>query len=386
MNHSQSENKPPLDAKTLERINRLSCQQIEGLEPKHIKVLTRDFNERYVRHVISKGTTPSDQRRLLDAIVKGFRQLNLDYDTFGNEYLTCEPPAYLEDLDSALAFGELVTPEADLLPPGDVPIQPAMSIQELLDEEGMLKHWMSMTMNQLSATVNKAVGSAQSISAEIKKMRDGSITRLLKQVEATEERCQLLQDANQRLQGENRRLQTWYDDWQRMRRQVVGELYDERDVAEAGGMDDPSAMTIVIDAIMNVYGLQKENEELHAKQEAWRESEEYKAERSKWEKKSAQSIHVNDIKERLLRYAETYSSNESERLRYLVQSLNEILRATAWEQVAPSILSEVMANVSAKEKTEIKPEKMIVGTLKADAVNDIHHNENVKLADDGGKG
>ena len=41
-------------------------------------------------------------------------------------------------------------------------------IVELLDEEGMLKHWMSMCMNQLSAAVNDATSRAQDITKEIK--------------------------------------------------------------------------------------------------------------------------------------------------------------------------------------------------------------------------
>ena len=67
-------------------------------------------------------------------------------------------------------------------------------------------------------------------------------------------------------------------------------------------------------------------------------------------------------------------------------SLNEILRATAWEQVAPGIVEEVMAVVAAKEKHIIKPEKMEVGTLNAETVNDINHNDNVYLDKDGSKG
>lgn len=114
-------------------------------------------------------------------------------------------------------------------------------------------------------------------------------------------------------------------------------------------MDDPSVMADAIDAIMSGYTLQKENEELRAKQEAWQESEEYQAERRKWESETQQRIDVMELKARLLKHAETYSPNESVRIRSLVLYLNEILRATAWESVAATILEEVMNVVRKKE-------------------------------------
>ena len=154
------------------------------------------------------------------------------------------------------------------------------------------------------------------------------------------------------LEKEKHRLQSWFNDWQQLRQKVANEMYDSGDVAEAGGMDDPSVMAVAIDAIMSGYTLQKENEELRAKQEAWRESDEYKAERRKWESETQQHIGIMELKAKLLKYAETYSTNESERIRLVVLCLNEILRATAWESIATTILEEVMNVV---RKNEIPP-------------------------------
>lgn len=350
--YPQSEDKKPLDRKAIERINRLSGQQIEGLEPKYIKTLTCDFDEHYARLVISKGTILIEQRRLLDAIYDSFKTLYLDYDQFGEEFMTRDFPEYFNEWDNALAFGELISSEPEFTEPAKIPIQPAASIPQLLNEEGMLKHWMSMSMNQLSAAINDVISNAQGVTEQIKGMRDGSITRLLKRVKAINEELKNCQAQCEKLEEENHRLQSWFDDWQQLRQKVANEMYDASDIAEVSGVEDPSVMADAIDAIMSGYTLQKENEELRAKQEAWRESEEYKAERRKWESETQKRIDIMELKARLLKHAETYTPTESERIRSFVLNLNEILRATAWESISTTILEEVMNVV---RKNEVPP-------------------------------
>ncbi len=372
-----------LDKKTIDRIERLSPQQIADLEPKYIKVLTCDFDERYSRLILSKVTNIGNQRTLLDAIKKGFDYSYLDYSGFN---YTRDIPSYFDEWDNALAFGETITTEEKIALPSQVPVQQAASIPQLLDEEGLLKHWMSMCMNQLSAAVNEATSKAQNITQEIKGMRDGSITRLLKRVEELEAEKNKKDAQCKELVEEVNRLQSWYDDWKHLRNKIAVELYAGTDILEAGGIDDPSIMTDAIETYMDSWQLQKENEELRAKQEAWRESDEYKAERSNWEKATKQRIDVKDLKERLLKHAKTFTSSNSNLLHSIVLNLNEILRATAWEQVAPGIMEEVMAVVSAKEKSIIRPEKMEVGTLHAETVNDINNNDKVYIGKDGSKG
>lgn len=173
--------------------------------------------------------------------------------------------------------------------------------------------------------------------------------QLNEQVRKLQEELKISQAQCETLEMENRRFQLWYNDWQQLRQKIANEMYDSVDVAEAGGMDDPSVMAEAIGVIMSGYTLQKENEELRAKQEAWRESDEYKAERRKWESETQQRIDIMDLKARLLKHAETYSLNESERIRSLVLNLNEILRATAWESISTTILEEVMKVVRKKE-------------------------------------
>ena len=94
----------PLDKKTIDRIERLSLQQIVALESKYFKVLTCDFDERYARLILSKVTDIGDQRKLLDAIRKGFDYCYIDFNSFNYER---ELPSYFEDWDNALAFGDV---------------------------------------------------------------------------------------------------------------------------------------------------------------------------------------------------------------------------------------------------------------------------------------
>ena len=70
--HPKGKDNNALDKKTLDRINRLSCQQILELKVKYIKMLTCDFDERYARLVVSKGSTSKQQKEMLDVIEKSF--------------------------------------------------------------------------------------------------------------------------------------------------------------------------------------------------------------------------------------------------------------------------------------------------------------------------
>lgn len=262
----------PLDKKTIDRIERLSLQQIVELDPKYIKALTCNFDERYSRLILSKVTNISDQKILLETIRQGFDYSYMDI----NGYYERDIPPYFEEWDNALAFGEKITIGEENALPSQVPVKQAASIPQLLEEESMLKHWMSMCMNQLSTAVNDATSRAQDITKEIKDMRDGSITRLLKRVEELEEEKNKKDARCKELVEEVNRLQSWYDDWQHLRNKIAIELYAGTDILEAGGIDDPSIMADAIETYMDSWQLQRENEELRAKQEAWRESDEYK--------------------------------------------------------------------------------------------------------------
>lgn len=332
----------PLERKTLERIERLSGQQIAELKPKYMQALTHNFDERYARLVMSKGQSTADQQTLFDAMSNCYKVLYSNIDSFGNEYLEEPMPSWFDEWDNALAFGELIQEER----PSQQLIQQAVSIPVLLDEEGMLKHWMTMSMQILSATLKEAMNGAQGITEQIRSMRDGSITRLLKRVEDMDGQLKEFQTRCQQLTEDNNRLKAWYESWQRLRDNVAHAIYDPSDIAEAGGVDNPSVMEDVIGAIMTNYDLEKENEKLRTQQEAWRESEEYKAERSRWEKKTQQRIDVQELKQRLLAHAKTYSETSSEQLRSLVLNLNAILQGTPWETVSPTILAETMAMIN----------------------------------------
>lgn len=173
------------------------------------------------------------------------------------------------------------------------------------------------------------------------------------------------------MEDENRQLRSWYNDWQRIRNEVASEVFDPRDIAEAGRVDDPSVMAEAIEAVMSNFSLQKENEALRARQEEWRESEEYKAERSRWEKTNKQRIDVQELKEKLLAYAKTYTCASSEQLRYVVQTLNEILRGTPWDAVSGTIVKEAMEALHKNEKTTVAGDLVMGNKSVGNEVNGV---------------
>jgi hypothetical protein len=354
--HSQGKVNNTLDKKTLDRINRLSCQQIMDLSPRFIKVLTCDFDERYARLVVSKGSTSEEQNNMLDVIKNCFYESYKERDVFGYETLPRDYPSYFEEWECAFAFDELITPEPDMPQPSQIVIQQAESIPQLLEEEGQLRRWMDESANRFLSEINDVIKrahfNAQIITNQFSEMRNGSINRLLGRIKDMEDKLRDSEEQKQKLIEENSRLNSWYVDWQRLR-QLTALNYNPSDIAEIGDIDDPTVMTDAIEAIMSKYTLQKENEELRAKQEAWRESEEYKAERTKWERANKQRIDVQEFKKKLLRHAATYTASESEKIRSLVLNLNEILRATAWENVSATILEEALSVIRKNEMPQV---------------------------------
>jgi hypothetical protein len=344
-----------LDKKTLDRINRLSCQQIMNLQPRYIKILTCDFDERYARLVVSKGSTIEEQKKMLDFIQDSFDKLFQGLDAYGDTILTRDYPSYFEEWECAFAFDELVTPDSDMSLPAEVSKQ-AKSMAQLLAEQESLRQWIDYSSDRFVDEVNELIckvhSDAQVITDQFKELRDGSITRLLEHINDIEHKLSDSEEQRQILMEENCRLNSWYADWQRLR-QLTALNYDPNYIAEIGYIDDPTVMTDAIEAIMSKYTLQKENEELRAKQEAWRESEEYKAERTKWEKANKQRIDVQEFKKKLLRHAATYTASESEKIRSLVLNLNEILRATAWENVSATILEEALSVIRKNEMPHV---------------------------------
>ena len=371
--HPKGKNNNALDKKTLDRINRLSCQQIMDLRDKYIKMLTCDFDERYARLVVSKGSTSKQQKEMLDVIEKSFYNSYTGYDSYGDEILTRNVPSYFEEWECSFAFDELITPEADIPQPDQIAIKPAESIPQLLEEEGLLRRWMDESANRFLGEINDAIykahNNAQMITNQFSVMRNGSITRLLKRIKEIEDKLNESEEQKQKLIEENSRLNSWYADWQHLR-QLTAQNYNSSDIAEIGDIDDPTVMTDAIDSIMSKYTLQKENEELRAKQEAWRESEEYKAERTKWEKANKQRIDVQEFKKKLLRHAATYAANESEKIRSLVLNLNEILRATAWENVSATILEEALSVIRKNEMPQVAGD-LVLNKHVANEVNGV---------------
>ena len=173
---------------------------------------------------------------------------------------------------------------------------------------------------------------------QLKTLRDGSLTRMQDKMTDAENKMNVMQ-------LELDTLRQWRGEWEQWR-QLILKKYDPADIAEAGGLDNLDLMREAIETVMDERlqekKLQEENEKLRQSQEKWRESKEYLDEKEKWEKIGEKSIKVQELKDKLLAYADTFTATEGERLRSFVLNINELLRETAWIGETGGIVGEVM--------------------------------------------
>ena len=322
------------DAKTVERIKRLSPQQITDLEPRHIKKLTHDFEEQYARMIVEKVSSPQDQAQLLYVLKKTFNDLYYEGEWNGEYQYSRDYPTYFDrwdteiTLDGGIAPGELM--------PWETEVAPAPTLTEMLGEEGHLATWMNLITKDLVDSQRKAREDAESILSQVKSLRDGSLARLQKKLEE-------MQSENAALREELAELRRWREEWEELRRSVVIVYDDEDIVSEIGGLSDRDLMEEMLEAVCFGRELAAENKRLRQSQEAWRESPEYKDEKEKWEKIGRKSIRVEDMKNLLLGYVQSSYMGSGESLEHWVNTLCAILRGTAWDALVnpTQLLAEV---------------------------------------------
>ena len=369
----------PLDAKDVARIQRLSGQQIVEMEARHLMRLTHDFDERYARLVVEKGNNSIDQGKLLKALKDAFDNIHIT-DWWNNDpQYDKTPPSYFSEWDFQIAIDGSIVREHESILQIEIPSAPTLS--EMLAEEGLLKEWLREANHSLESALCVAKENAEEVFTQIKTLRDGSLTRMQEKLSEAEKQMETMH-------LELTKLRKWHEEWELLRQSIL-ESYDPADVAEAGGLDDPTAMADAVESIMDAYQSEKklmeENDRLRESQEKWRESSEYLAEKQKWENVSRQSIKVEVIKKGLLAVAKGYMGN-GEMLYNLTLQLNQMLKGTAWETVSSSILDEVKTtfeNSKPHNPTNIFPKQMNVDTLKAEQVNDIHDNDKVNFGTNG---
>lgn len=183
---------------------------------------------------------------------------------------------------------------------------------------------------------------------QLKALKNGSLTTLRNQYQ------EISTKYNQLLE-EKTKLDSWYADWQALRDMVKRECYDSNDVNECGGLDDPSLMLDTVQAILEnrviEKQLRKENEELRKRQEAWRESPEYKVEISEL---NASSISIEQIKSGLFAQAKTFSDKDAY-FNFLLR-FSQTLSQTVWQRVATEVLDEALSYFK-------NPEQILINQL-----------------------
>ena len=334
----------PIDPKDVARIQRLSGQQIEQMEKQHIARITHDFDERYARMIVEKGNSPAEEKKLLVALRTAFDTMHI-IGWVGNEAdYDKDLPSYFGEWDFKIAIDGGISEGEDALLPSEVNPTPAPTLGEMLSEEGLLKDWMNESTRKFIEQLCEAKEDAEKMLQQIKALRDGSLTRMQKKLETMQSKLAEAEATNIALRGDLNDVIKWRKDWENIK-QTILKAYDPADVAEAGGLSDPEAMEIAVEAIMGEHTwekeLKEENAKLLANQDAWRESKEYLDEKQKWEKDRKQRIEADKVKDALIAYAKEYSGDETQ-LKYLALFFNEKLKGTAWEAVAENFHDDVV--------------------------------------------
>ena len=375
----------PLVPKDVVSIKQLDINNLLAMKASHLEKLTHNFDERYAKIVMSKAKNPQEQRKILDALKKAFDSCHYVPSGWGDEYYyNCPVPPYLDEKgwDYLLTvYGNILFEEEKGNPQlAEIAPIPAPTLSEMLTEEGLLNNWIASSTRNLETTLNGAKKDTEDMLNQLKTLRDGSLTRMQDKMTDAENKMNVMQ-------LELDTLRQWHAAWERVR-QAVLDTYDPADIAEVGGLDDPTAMADAVEAFMAGYQsekrLEEENERLRQNQEKWRESKEYLAEKKKWETMKVQSIAFEDIKKRLLEHAKTFT--DGAQLQNFLLNFNAALSGTMWMNYAYDTYSAVMSTFNETHTPIIRPERMEVETLKAEQVNDIHNNNTVNFDKDGSKG
>ena len=385
MEELKKESDTPIDKKDIARIQQMSGKQLVHLEARHLMRLTHDFDESYARLIVEKGNNPTEQGLLLTALKEAFEEIH-QVGWWNNEpEYDKDTPSYFAEWDYQIALdGSIAKDDTVVLSEA---IAPAATLNDMLAEEGALTQWLNQADSRLKASQNETKKNAESILSQIQAMRDGSLSRMKRKLEAMQGKLTEAEAKSAALQADLDDMLRWREEWKQWREMVM-EAYDPADIAEVGGVDDIDLMREAIETVMDARQkekkLEEENEQLRRSQEQWRESKEYLEEKKKWESAKSQSIALEEIKKKLMAHAYTYTDGTE--LKTFVLNFNQTLSGTMWMNYASAVYQEVMAAFNEKHTTVIRPEKMEVETLNAQEVNDVHNNDNVYLNKDGSKG
>lgn len=190
------------EQKFQKRLSAITCgAQIAEMSAHSLKVLTNDFEEKYVLQLICKCSTPADQLTILEAIEKAFDGVHIYTYDFNEPQYDKEIPAYFEQYRLDLELGVSIT-DADI----DIPVSAADPKFEDLCKS-LIEQRNKFV--QLNSVMHDFVGQVQSGNTAYKK-----ISAQLKDYEA---KCKECDDLN-KLIGE---LSVQLDEAQKMNKKLA---------------------------------------------------------------------------------------------------------------------------------------------------------------------
>lgn len=175
------------DQKFQKRISAITCGvQVAGMSAHSLKVLTNDFEEKYVQQLIGKSDAPADQLTILEAIRKAFDDIHLDGFEYGMPNYDREIPSYFEQFHLDLELGMPIT-DADVDIPTSASDPKFEELCKSLTDQRTKFEQVTVAMHSFMGQVEKGDPTYKRISV------------LLKDYEAKCKECDELRDKNKEL-------------------------------------------------------------------------------------------------------------------------------------------------------------------------------------------
>lgn len=169
------------------RISAITCgAQVVGMTALSLKVLTNDFEEKYVQQLIGKGESPDDQRIIFDAIEKAFDEVHYVDEDFGRPVYDKEVPDYFEQYRLDLELGVVITDTDEDIPTSAADPKFDDLCKSLVQQRAWFEQ-ITTSMSDFMEKVEKGDSTYKKISA------------LVKENEAKTRECDELRERNKEL-------------------------------------------------------------------------------------------------------------------------------------------------------------------------------------------
>lgn len=202
-------NKTVAEKSFLRRIHAVkSGQQIIEMSADSISILTNDFEERWVRMLITKCDAPSDQLEVLETLERDFYEAHcVGYDFDVAEY-DRELPGFFKQLRLDIELGLPITADDSILDVSEVDDTPEAWIAACKDVSSVLTSDSSKldnALHQISDTVKESI-------SQIGALRKGMMQSMLKKLAQCQNEIKTLRAENERLKAARLVSKTAEDD------------------------------------------------------------------------------------------------------------------------------------------------------------------------------